>query len=726
MVGYEAKTINLYSVTLWDALKFEILNVQEEDLAVESLKALTLIGAKFADSAEGPLNAYLRPIIKECNEHLEDAPTKQSEAAGRILYSVAMAGQTVADKLVKGILPTLFSLHSSSESLTKRRGLLEVFNQVLKAYADLEDVQPGIDTEAVQSFASEALDAMERALIHAPKAEVSFRLTSLNGLSCLVSVRKALSDAQVDRVVDAVTEIVLHERVEGHGDIRTPAIKALTEMAHSVPHAIRDRSVPAFMVEMPDCPSEKDVPGMVLEAFAQLSTEGQVFDTVAVRLKNKYNAARHQSAPVEYRRALLLALLYAFTFGAPAREDGIVRSSYYTEYAESLVTDVANGHREGSTLEVIGRIVNTLLNPQGVHFQTTVYSKNLDWMTAANNKDNADVSLTPFTLHYYAALRPEVTDAADIVPLLQTQASLALHRESHPAAAGSVLRLITLLLNKFANPKTLEPTLKATNLEVLTLLSQPVSPATANLALAITKALLLQGKTPTLTTTYLETLLAHLPTAPNPLARNFTTLLAPDNLLTKQNHCLISGLYKQKLFAHTLPPLTDAIRTADPEQKPYYLVALSGILRWLPYSILEPRLSSLIAPILQTLDLPAAADGAHEAKPSALTILESTLMHAPEMLEEHTASLVSRLLNCTTSTATDTTINNPWTLRAKALQCLALCPRQLKSEKVMPFRRQVVRRLLVCLDDGRRGVRAEAVRCRGAWLGLGEGEEEED
>ena len=38
---YEPRTVSLYSVTLWDALKYEILNVQEEDLAVDSLKSVS-------------------------------------------------------------------------------------------------------------------------------------------------------------------------------------------------------------------------------------------------------------------------------------------------------------------------------------------------------------------------------------------------------------------------------------------------------------------------------------------------------------------------------------------------------------------------------------------------------------------------------------------------------------------------------------------------------------
>lgn len=121
---------------MWDALKFEVLAAQEDDLAVEALKALGLIAASFSTGFEGPLNAYLRPIIKECNEHLEDAPTKQSQSAGKILHAVSSAAPVVADRIAKGVLPTLFELFKSSQSISKRRGLLEVFNDVVKAYIE--------------------------------------------------------------------------------------------------------------------------------------------------------------------------------------------------------------------------------------------------------------------------------------------------------------------------------------------------------------------------------------------------------------------------------------------------------------------------------------------------------------------------------------------------------------------------------------------------------------
>lgn len=714
----------MYSVDLWDALKFEILNVQEEDLAEAALKTLSIIAARFAN-IDGPLNAFLRPIITECNEHLEDAPTKQSQAAGRILYSVAASGEPAAYKISKGIFPALFNLYNATESISKRRGLLEVFNEIIRAYAELTLFQADVKVEGLGEFAIEALEAMLRAIHRAPKSEVSFRLTALEGLGRLLAIPKLLSQEQSHRAVDAVTNIILHEKIYGHGDIRSEAIEELTGMAQSSPDAIRDRAIPAFMVELPDVPGDESDFAPVLEAFAQLTTERQVFDTVVRRLRNKLDAARRQHASQAYQRALLLAILYSFTHGSPMKEDdGIMKSSYFNEYVEPLMSNLQEDfetEQNDETLEIVGRISNTILRHQGVHFQNSVYNKYIHWMSAAQDgattSSNRAQELAPFSLYYYAAMRPEVVDPAVVILLLQAYAASALQTTSSSARSSVVLRHISLLINKFIDPKAMHATLESAQIEIESLFSTSTNSQSTGLAFTVVKALLVQGKCPALTIKYLQTLLHLLSTSDKVVARRFAGLLGEDDILTKDNHCVVSGLYKQKTFNLTVPPIIEAVRAADASTKANYLIALSGILRWLPYAMIESSLSSLVPPLLQTLDLDEPED--QDAKGSTLTIFESVLMHDPAVVSEHAASLITRLLNCTTRPA------NTADVRARSLQSLALVPRQLKREVVVPYRRQVVKKLMPCLDDPKRDVRAAAVRCRTAWLGLDEDEDDD-
>jgi DNA repair/transcription protein MET18/MMS19 len=432
-----------------------------------------------------------------------------------------------------------------------------------------------------------------------------------------------------------------------------------------------------------------------------------------------------------------MALLYAFTHGSPAIDDGVIRSSYFSDYAEPLlrqVKETPTAEWDAAELEVIGLICNTLLRSQISHFQSTSYNTTVQWLSPSAEQGAAHDTIhaiAPFSIHYYAAIRPEVVETADILNLLKAQVSIVSSAPKLDQSHGVLLRHITLLINKFANPKAMQAVLSEAGLDVEVLLSsESPSPQQISLSFAVVKALLIQGKTSALTSTYLQLLLRLLPNTSAPSARLFATLLAPDDILSKVNHCAISGLYKQKAFAQLVAPIVEATRSAStagtgtPATKQNYLLALSGILSHLPYSILEPALPSLVAPLLQTLDLRDTP-----VKASSLAIFESLLMHSPSLVAEHAASLITRLLNCTAAPESKTKADvkgNSADVRARALQCLALVPKQLKREAVVPFRRQIVKKLSAVLDDGKRRVRSEAVKCRTAWLGLEEAEEEDE
>ena len=724
--SYAVNTINLYSVPLWDALKFEIINVQEEDLAEESLKALALIAGKLAMN-EGALSAYMRPIIKECNEHLEDAPTKQSQGAGRIILAVAKAGPLVADKIAQGMLPTLFLYYESTSSIAKRRGLLEVYNSLVQAYGGLQATRKEVNLEAMQAFLDKALEHMLHALAKAPKAEVSFRLTALNGLIQLVSVKSLLPVEKVAVAVKALNEVVLHEKIEGHGDIRTEAIAALLELAAVAPETIRQETVPAFMVELPDGSDDRRTYGPVLEAFAQLSHELQVFDTVVLRLKNKLKAAQSQNASSPFSRDLLLAILYCFTRGSPLNaEDAPIRGEYYTDYAEPMIKQLRENtldSKDSATPDIVGRLTNHILRAQTPHFQATVYNKDLEWLSpsTATTPDESIRRIreyAPFALHYYAALRPAVVDAEDIMATLRTQSSFLLDSPSSPIISVAVIRHLSLAVNKFLEPKSIENSLQSAGIDVQALLADPENTTKSSIAFAVLKAIMVQGKCGPLTSKYLQTLLEVLPRADKTFARRFAGLLAPDDILSKDNHCAVSRLYKQKAFSELVKPIVERVQDAEPSAKTNYLTAMSGILQWLPYSVVESSLLTLLPPLLQCMDLKDTAD--QTVKYSTLVMFEPLLMHDPTIAAEHSRSLITRLLD-----ATQAPENEP-RVRSKALRCLALVPKQLKQEAVIPYRRPVVKKLLGCLDDSKRSVRLEAVKCRSAWLALEEANEEDE
>ncbi|KAK7182163.1 hypothetical protein DPSP01_012975 [Paraphaeosphaeria sporulosa] len=734
---YGPRTISLYSITLWDALKFEILNVQEEDLAEEALNGLAAIAQTLSHGTSGPLNAYLRPIIKECNEHLEDAPTKQSQAAARIVSKIANVSPDVTNLLLAGILPTMFTLFQSADNMAKRRGLLEVFVQLIKANIDVYgdwratgSAGASAPKGALAQFRDQALEVLLHGLETSPVNNVSYRLVCADGLLQLSKVRELLSEDDIGKIIQLLHAIVIHEESFGKDEIKESAINSLVEIAHQKPQVVIDKAFPAFMAQLPDTDEGSRGHVAVLEAFAKLANEEEVFDTVILRLKNKFSAAVAHNASSGYIVALLSAILYALTKGSNKLEQDSNTLTYYQDIVLPLLRRTSSAdasHPEAfnneTTLDLVGRICNIVVRSQPSEQQEAIAS---ELYTLFSGTPQAE--LPPFntsappeahktmivSTHLLASFRKETRLPCEIEFLVSSLVNYTQHPDLSIPVRSASLRQLSLVINKFYTATALktcmDPLIEAP-FEIFH--PEKLDPPRIRVIFACLKGILLRSS-PILAKLYPQLLdfLSH-PKYGAAIAHGFSTLLQPDDLITKQNHCQISGLHKQKSFALLVPNITQAFRDASAEMKPNYLIALSGILRWLPFDIVIEEVPSLILLLLQSLDL----KGEDFVKEAAIGTLASTLAEKPEVVQEHAGSLISRLL---ANSVLDKEAPTPARVRAAACRCLMLVPDKLKLEIVLPYRRQVCRKLIAALDDAKREVRSAAVKCRARWLEVDE------
>lgn len=740
---YGPRTISLYSITLWDSLKFEILNVQEEDLAEDALEGLAAIAHTLSQGTSGPLNAYLRPIIKECNEHLEDAPTKQSQAASRILYKLANVSADVTNLLLAGTLPNMLALFQTADNMAKRRGLLEVLAQLVKANIDVYgdwrstgSAGPSPPKNTLEEFRDQALDVLLHGLRTSAIGNVSYRLVCVDGLLQLSKVRGLLSEEDAGKIIQVLHEIVIHEESFGKDEVKESAINSVVEIAHQKPQVVIDKAFPAFMAQLPDKDDGSKGYVTVLEAFAKLAGEEKVFDTVILRLKNKFSAAVTQNASSGYIVALLSAMLYALTKGSSKLEQDPHTSTYYQDIVLPLLkrtstTDSSHpkAFDDEATLDLVGRISNIVVRSQSTELQESIASELYTlfrgipqtelppFNTSANSETHRTMIVST---HLLASFRKETRLPCEIELLVSSLANYTQQSDLSTTVRSASLRQLSLVINKFYSTPALKTCMDPLMNAPFELFSpEKLDPPRIRFIFACLKGILLRSS-PVLSKLYPKLLdfLIH-PTYGSSIAHGFSTLLQPDDLLTKQNHCQISGLHKQKSFALLVPNITQAFREASPETKPNYLVALSGVLRWIPFDIVIEELPSLITLLLQSLDL----NGEDLVKEAAISTLASTLSEKPEVVQEHAGSLVSRLLN---NSVISKDAPSPAKVRAAACKCLMLIPDKLKLEVVLPYRRQVCKKLTAALDDGKREVRSAAVKCRARWLEVDEAGDDDD
>lgn len=279
-----------------------------------------------------------------------------------------------------------------------------------------------------------------------------------------------------------------------------------------------------------------------------------------------------------------------------------------------------------------------------------------------------------------------------------------------PAVRQTILRQIGLLTNKFLPPtETDDITNYLRNLISVLLETTTVSQNAVRVIFWGAKGLVLRLVH---TETVLERLLSLLPNSHCGLAsaRGFALLLAPDEMLSKENGTVIRLLAKQKVFNICVPTIAKDFRSAETSIKPNYLIALSGILKHMPTEVIMSEIETLLPLLLQSLDL-------EEADVRAATIQSLTVVsqESPKAVEGHMGSLVSRLLKSAAKTKANIT-----SVRHNALRCLRIFPGRVKDSTLLPYRNTVTRGLLSVLDDPKRHVRKEGVECRAAWLNMDE------
>jgi len=293
--------------------------------------------------------------------------------------------------------------------------------------------------------------------------------------------------------------------------------------------------------------------------------------------------------------------------------------------------------------------------------------------------------------------------------LLEELVRLALI-EDDAAIRQSILRQIGLLVNKFLESKDTH-----TGVELVASLLQRLEEGLAPLDNAIraifwiAKALVLRLSN---TEKILEQLLGLLPSKNfgSAGARGFGLLLAPDEILSKDNGAVIRLLARQKVFNVCAPRMAKDFRNAETAIKPNYLIALAGILKYVPTEVILQDIDSLLPLLLQSLDLDDS-----EVRSSTIQTLAAISQDSPTAIEGHIGSLVTRLIR----SAATSKVNTP-SVRLKALQCLQLFPGKVKESKLLPYKSAVTRGLMPMLDDSRRNVRKEAVECRAAYFTMDE------
>lgn len=771
--SYSGLSVANYSTMLWEAVRFEILTTQDEDLTEDALRAVGAI-AECLSSDESKasfraLERYLGLITAECNKQLQEPQAKQAKPVGQLLGAVAGASLSAFVEVVKAVLPPLLSAFQDATSIGKQRALLSVLNRLLdaaiKLYGAWGSLAPYPEQPSpLEPFKDDLFQILSRALMASGKDETSLRLVAIRGLLRLAELRESLTDDEIGMTVQYLDDVLLENDIQDEEELKNEAIAALAEVSRFRSRFILDITFPAFLATLPDQDrgaSKRYLSS--LEVLARLSVDDHIFEVLVRRLLHKLDVVLPNGSTAEYVSVILSTLLYVLSQRQLHKDQQL--GAYYDKLVVGLFKRVVEplqndgsltALNDESALHVIGKLAVAIGRalPEDRQYETannvyTLYTpgySSLDSAQASTVERRRTIMLSTYLV---ASIRPTILLASDIRSVLNSLIDWSLS-ESDTATREALLEQVSLVANKWLLPSDSEY-LRDTATKLRRMLdpqaqltdqgstgNQIQSGNALHVLFWLCRAAILRLdplSTPLLD--HLVGLLSHT-SCGAAAAREFSVLVAPHELFKTDNFVVVRQLYKQRLFAYCVPTLAKDFRSASTTRlsaaasgggvgaesdkwsdiKANYLVALAGILRHTPTEVILPHLQTLLPLLLQSIDLPQP-----NVKFATLQVLTVTLTESPTSLEEHVSGLIKRLMQCATAGREGhATASNPPRVRISALACLRHFPTAFSKRHglLLPHRPAVIRDLVAVLDDPKRDVRKEAVDCRAAWLRLDE------
>lgn len=740
--SYDANTVSRYSIKIWDAVKFEILNAQEEFLSEMSLNVLKAIVQRLSEHAtqvsqDMPLAHFLKPIISECNEQLREPQHKQAKPARDIVRTISSASVQSFILVIQSMVAPLFTIYQEADSIAKQRAFLETFITLLDSaidiygtWSDREFTSPF--ENPLTGFQDQCTEVFSQALMGAAKEEVSFRQTALQGLLRLSKLRGFFQDNEIGMFVQYLDEILLKEEVIGSGAFKNDAVAALAELSVYKSNILMEITLPAFMATLPDQDDGSDLRYVsTLDTLAQISAQRNIFDTLVRRLLSKLDLLlQGDTSHPRYARIILLTIIHAMERQPNGSAQNL--DSYYDRIVVGLskraavasTNDSSKILRDVSVLDTLGRLctlilrsiskekqdevaenIYTLFSPSDV-FMPVPFSKT----SSANHKRTMILSTYLLAgLPKDTTKLPFVTDPG-LIPLLDDLVQLSETSAAEPAIQLAIHRHLALLVNKFL-PNSSLPLASdffAKNFPAESEINAGISPERVKTLFWLSKALALRLAPSTSSILSRLLLLLSSPdrVTSETAARGFALILSSDDVLSQQNGANIRLLSKQRVFSIVVPMISTNFReisstissssspssSAHSHIKPAYLTALSGILTAIPTELVLPELPSLLPLLLQSLDL--TDQGSIPVKTATLRTLAVLIRdNGVDIIDEtgHVQDLVRRLLKTSslppsTSSSSDNEASPPTssTLREQSLRCLYLLAISSSSSTTTP------------------------------------------
>ncbi|XP_039690241.1 MMS19 nucleotide excision repair protein homolog isoform X2 [Medicago truncatula] len=186
-----------------------------------------------------------------------------------------------------------------------------------------------------------------------------------------------------------------------------------------------------------------------------------------------------------------------------------------------------------------------------------------------------------------------------------------------------------------------------------------------------------------------------------------------EDCLNRKFHATMRPLYKQRFFSSMMPIFLQLISRSDSSSSRYLLLrAFARVMSVTPLIVILNDAKELISVLLDCLSMLTEDIQDKDILYGLLLVLSGMLTekNGQEAVIENAHIIINCLIKLVD-------YSHKTLVRESCIQCLVALSK-LPHVRIYPLRTQVLEAISKCLDDTKRSVRNEAVKCRQAWASI--------
>lgn len=348
ITSYPVPTITLWSSKIWDALKFEIWNGENEDFIQGSLDVLRAIAASLGkgnytwSSQTTPMTEFVVTAAKECLNRVHDSRKLYLVSSGRILHAMASGAPYAFHLVAKTVLPSMHVIWQDLKLPSEKKMLLTVYNYILDArlVQPKNDPQRDLLVKSFEGFRDGIVEiyfgAVSNMKQESSSSDVSFGVPAVDGLVLLFQIPSYISAVEQGMIVQELNTILFAAQ---DSEIRNAVLLSLQKISAMEPDTFHEITLTNFVEKLPDIVSRTHDEGM-----AKL-------DTIVGLLQDLVEIACSQPCQRELRNGTAIntaSSCWHRNFDALENKlleklDAVLQKSGQLEYANTILAAICGG-----------------------------------------------------------------------------------------------------------------------------------------------------------------------------------------------------------------------------------------------------------------------------------------------------------------------------------------------------------------------------------------------